>query len=367
MQNIKFIFWVVLGLQLLACAHTPDLPYHAIVTTDARLLRSAHYFSTVQAALDAAPAQPANAHRIFISAGDYYEKIIISKPNIHLIGAGMENTRLYFDAYAGQVSEPGKTWGTRASATMIVRAADVQIHQLTIENTFDFMANDARDNDDAQKIQHSQAVALTLDHGSDRTLVRQAKLLGYQDTLFADVGRAWFDKTIIAGNVDFIFGAGNALFTESTIVTRNRGRHHIPHAYVTAPSTQIANEFGLTFIGCRLTREDGVPDNSTPLGRPWQPTTTFADGRYADPRAIGKTVFIDTAMDAHITHAGWHSMSGTTRDGGKKPFMPEHARFFEYRSHGDGAHQHPARRQLTDAEAKQYSWSNMMGDWLQPH
>lgn len=366
MKNIKNLLWLLLAMQLLACAHHPDLPYDAVVTHDAVLAGKPKHFASVQAALDAAPMESTLPYKVFIQPGNYYEKIVIDKSNIQLIGAGMDKTRLYFDAYSGQVSEPGKTWGTRGSGTVIVRATDVQFHQLTIENTFDFVANDALENDDPQKIRHSQAVALHLDKGSDRVLVRKVKLLGYQDTLFVDAGRSWFDQNIIAGNVDFIFGAGNALFTDSEIITRIRGRDSIPHAYVTAPSTQIVDEFGLTFIRCTLTREPGVPDNSTPLGRPWHPTTDFPDGRYADPKAIGKAVFIDTKMDAHITRDGWYWMGGTTRDGGKEPFMPEDARFFEYQSDGPGAHKNDKRRQLTATEVKVYTWENIMGDWQAP-
>ncbi len=366
MNTIKILLWLVFAAQLLACAHQPGTSYDAVVTHDTHLLGKPHHYNRVQAALDAAPAGAVTPFKIFIQPGDYYEKLVIDKPNIYLIGAGMDKTRILFDAYSGKVSEPGKTWGTRGSGTVIVRAADVQFHNLTIENSFDFVSNDALENDDPQKIRHSQAVALHLDKGSDRVLAREVQLLGYQDTLFVDAGRAWFDRNKIAGNVDFIFGAGNALFTDSEIITRIRGRDSIPHAYVTAPSTQITDEYGLTFIRCKLTREPGVPDNSTPLGRPWHPTTDFPDGRYADPNAIGKAVFIDTEMDAHITRDGWYWMGGTTRDGGKEPFMPEDARFFEYQSHGAGAHKNAKRRQLTTEDAQHYTWETLMGDWQKP-
>lgn len=51
------------------------------------------------------------------------------------------------------------------------------------------------------------------------------------------------------------------------------------------------------------------------LGRPWHPTTTFEDGRYADPNAIGQTVFLNTSMDDHIY--GWDKMSGKDKQGEK--------------------------------------------------
>lgn len=327
-----------------------------------------HHFTTIQAALDAAPTTAKKPYRIYIRQGDYYEKIIIAKPNIQLIGADKNNTRIYYNAYAGQQSTEtgatkGQIWGTPGSATMIIRAANIHIQQLTIENTFDFIANDALTNDDPKRITNTQAVALHLDNGSDRFLARAVRLLGHQDTLFVNAGRSWFDKSLIAGNVDFIFGKGNALFTHSEIKTLGRGKTSAPHAYLVAPSTHITSEYGLTFIDCILTRNQFVPDNSTPLGRPWHPTTQFADGRYADPNAIGKAVFINTWMDAHITSDGWYAMSGIAKDGSKIKFLPNDSRFFEYKNKGPGAVVNNQRRQLTDDELKNYTREKILGDW----
>ena len=55
--------------------------------------------------------------------------------------------------------------------------------------------------------------------GSDTFFARDIALLGYQDTLYVNSGRSWFDRSLIAGNVDYIFGKGNALFTHSEIKT----------------------------------------------------------------------------------------------------------------------------------------------------
>lgn len=354
---------VTFFLLLTACTQVSQAPY------DARVIAGytggkANQFARIQDAINAAPDNLNKPYRIYIAPGTYYEKLNLTKPYIHLLGAGKNKTRVHYDAYAGQDSGQGEPWGTRGSGTLIVRATDIQIRDLTLENSFDFLTNDALANDNPDKVRDTQAVALHLDQGSDRVLVHGVRLLGYQDTLFVDAGRSWFDQTIVAGNVDFIFGAGNALFTDSEIVTRGRGKANMPHGYLVAPSTLIAQEFGFTFIRCRLTREAGVPDNSTPLGRPWQPTTQFADGRYANPKAIGKAVFINTEMDGHITDKGWYSMGGTTKDGTKVPFPPEKARFFEYGNFGDGAKVNTSRRQLSAEEAETYSPTTILGDWI---
>lgn len=120
---------------------------------------------------------------------------------------------------------------------------------------------------------------------------------------------------------------------------------------------------GLTFLNCRLTRDQNVPDNAVPLGRPWHPTTQFLDGRYADPNAIGKSVFINSCMDAHITQDGWYAMSGTAKEGGRKSFVPEDARFFEYQTQGAGALINAKLRQLNAEEIKKYIRDKILGDW----
>lgn len=360
-QSSSISIIILATLLICGCTNQPTSNYDALV--DPSATPGTNSFTSIKSALEAAPISSVKPYKIYIAAGNYYEKLTITKPNIQLLGESAETTRIYFDAYAGQIYAEGKTWGTPGSATITIRAKDIQLHQLTIENTFDFLSNDALANDDAKRVANTQAVALFLDAGSDKMLVRDTRLLGYQDTLFVNAGRSWFDNSFIAGNVDFIFGKGNALFTDSEIHTLGRGKPNNPHGYLVAPSTQIADEFGLTFIDCKLTRAESVPDNSVPLGRPWHPTTQFTDGRYADPNVIGKAVFINTWMDSHITLDGWYSMNGTAKDGTKIPFLPEDARFFEFNSSGSGAVINDKRRQLTDEEAKNYTREKILGDW----
>jgi len=320
-------------------------------------------YSSVQAAINAAPQYATKPYRIFIAKGEYREKITITKNNVQLIGASQQQTRLVYGDYAGKLSN-GTMLSTLGSFSLAIRAQNILIENLTVENDFDFLTNDALANNDPQKITGTQAVALFIDVPSDKILVRHVSLLGYQDTLFINSGRSWFDRSFVAGNVDYIFGGGNSLFTHSEIKTLGRAKSSPVNGYITAPSTQIANAYGFTFLNCRLTREKSVSNNSTPLGRPWHPTTQFNDGRYADPNAVGKSVFMYTWMDAHVTFDGWASMSGTAKEGGRKIFLPENARFFEYMSTGPGGTISSKRRQLADNEVKKYIKKAVLGDWL---
>lgn len=365
----KFVLLSIFTVLQASCASIGSAHFNAVVKPTCGKIQQC--YETIQAAIDAAPQSNSKPYRIYIAAGTYSEKITLNKHNVSLIGAGQTSTRISYGDYAGKLdsdyagtlSGEKKTLGTPKTATLRIAANNIKIEHLSIENSFDFLSNDALANDDPKKISGTQAVALFIDSPSDKVLLYKVSLLGFQDTLFVNSGRSYFDKVFIAGNVDYIFGNGNALFMHSEIKTLGRGKPTQPNGFITAPSTQIANEFGFTFIACRLTRDATVPDKSTALGRPWHPTTTFADGRYADPNAIGKSVFIDTWMDAHITQAGWHSMSGTAKTGGKQNFMPEDARFFEFNSSGKGAPQDTQRRELSAVEAKRYSKKNILGDW----
>ncbi|WP_299591990.1 pectinesterase family protein [uncultured Microbulbifer sp.] len=353
-----------------ACASaTPaEHIFDAVVSKNPGETSTASY-PTISEALAAAPQNSDEPFVIYLPAGRYTEKVLISKPNIHLAGAGRDKTIIRYGDYAGMPApgaEPGSdvTMGTFATATLTVEAKDFLAQDLTIENSFDFLASDALPRDHPQKVNGTQAVALETGLGSDRSAFRNVRLLGYQDTLFVQGGRSYFLDSVIEGNVDFIFGAGQALFENSDIVTRPRGTERANVGYVTAPSTNISNEFGLVFLNCRLLKKEGVPAGSSPLGRPWHPTTRFPDGRYADPDAIGAAVFINSYMDDHIPADGWASMRGTSRDGTKSTvFTPESARFFEYRSYGPGAADNTQRRQLSNEEAEKYTRERIMAGW----
>lgn len=327
-----------LSLAALTAVHAADgTPVYRVAHDCAAQSRC---YATVQAALAAAPADGWVV--IALGAGDFYEKVDIRRPMTVLRGEGVGRTRLYFDAVAETAGRYHRNnWGTPGSATLTVDADRVTVEGLTIENSYDYLANDALPAGDARKIGNSQGVAVLLDIHSDRVLFRHAALLGYQDTLFANGARAYIRDSLIAGNVDFIFGNGSLLIEDSEIRSRPRGVT-LPageiQSFIAAPSTPLSQRVGIVAHRCRLTREAGVPDNAVALGRPWHPTTRFEDGRYADPNAVGQASFLDCVMDAHIHTDHWTSMNGTARDGSKTAvFQPQDSRFSESGSSGPGA------------------------------
>ncbi|MEE4452145.1 pectinesterase family protein [Novosphingobium resinovorum] len=300
-------------------------------------------FTSVSRALEAAARDTSDRWiTIRIAPGDYFEKPTVTRSRVRLIGGGAARTRIRFGAVAQTAKAYHRAgWGTPGSATLTIDATDVTVTGLTVENTFDYLANDRLADGDPAKIGNPQAAALLLDIHSDRVLLDQTRLLGYQDTVFANGGRAIVRSSLISGNVDFIFGNGQLLIENSEIRSRRRAAPYAAgefQSFVAAPSTPLSQPYGIVFYRSRLTREEGVPDGAVALARPWHPTTKFADGRYADPAAVGQVAFIDCFMDRHIHPEHWTTMNGTARDGTVTDvFRPQDSRFSEVRSHGPGA------------------------------
>ncbi|WP_423140715.1 pectinesterase family protein [Parablastomonas sp. CN1-191] len=340
----------VLALSLLAgCAGTlaPTAPVVTTVTHRLAVSTDCHArpacFGTVQTAVDAAGTFPTpDPVTIAIGRGNFKERVEVRRANVALVGAGRGATRIYNDLVAETAGRYHRDhWGTPGSATLVVDADGVTVRGLTIENTFDYLANDALAAGAPGRIANHQAVAVLLDIHSDRVLMEDVALLGYQDTLFANGRRGYIRNALIAGNVDFIFGNGQLLIEDSELRTRRRAKDERDNgfqSFLLAPSTQLSQPFGIVVHRSRLTREAGVPDASVALARPWHPTSRFADGRYADPAAVGQALFIDCWMDRHIGPRHWTSMQGTARDGTKTAiFTPQTSRFWETNAKGPGA------------------------------
>jgi polygalacturonase len=293
---------------------------------------------------------------IFVRNGRYHEKLTVDRPRVSLVGESRDSTILSYDAAADTPSPGGGTYGTRGSFTLRIQAPDFRAENMTIENAFNYPTNAAKPDGDPTRLRNQQAVALMLDTGSDRATFVNVRISGYQDTLFPNAGRSYFYKCEILGHVDFIFGAGQAVFDSCDIVSRDRGST-TNNGYVTAPSTSISQPYGFVFIHCRLLKDrTSMAPNSVTLGRPWHP--------FADPDAVGSAVYIDCWMDDHIGAKGWDRMSSVDSTGMRLWYEPESARFYEYGTRGPGAVTSPTRRVLSAAEAARYTPANVLRGWI---
>lgn len=266
---------------------------------------------SVQEAVDRVPANNKRRFVIFIKPGTYREQIRIpaNKPFISLIGEKAETTKLTFNLSNKDAGS------TSASYSFYVGGHDFYAENLTFENSFGT---------------GSQAVAVLSE--ADRLVFKNCRFLGWQDTLYAKNGRQYFENCYIEGHVDFIFGQAAAVFENCVIHSKGDG-------YIAAPMRFAADEpAGLVFINSKLTGEN--IKKGVYLGRPW--------------RDYGRTVFVDTEMDAHILPEGWHH------------WLPERektAYFAEYNSRGAGAKIETRvkwARQLSKDEAKVFLAENFL-------
>jgi pectinesterase len=302
-------------------------------------------FAGIQAAIDAVPVGNAAPFVIAVRPGVYLGQVIIpsTKPFIELHGLGRhpQDVVIADDRANGTLKPDGTTWGTSGSASVTVDGASFRARNLTFANLFDEAAH--------PEITGTQAVAV-LTH-ADKLEFDQVRFLGNQDTLYVSTksvdvfARAYFRDCYVEGDVDFIFGRATAAFDRCRIHSLNR--NSTPAGYVTAPSTNITNPYGLLFSHCRFTSD--APAGSVFLGRPWHSGN--------DANAIGQTIIRNSAIGAHIGSVAWS-------DFGTWPWRD--ARFAEYRNTGPGAIVSDDRPQLTHEEAAGYTVANVLrgtDDW----
>ncbi|MDB5112055.1 MAG: pectin esterase [Mucilaginibacter sp.] len=268
---------------------------------------------------------------IHIKKGIYHEKLVIPtwKTLITLIGEDKDNTIITNNDYSGKVIPGGKDafgnekFNTFTSYTVLVQGNDFVAENLTIENT-------------AGRV--GQAVALHVE--GDRCVIKNCRLLGNQDTLYltTEKSRELLLDCYIEGTTDFIFG-------EATVVFQNCTIRSLTNSFITAAATTPRQKFGFVLLNCKLIAADTSVKKAY-LGRAWRP--------YA------KTVYIHCELGSHIVPEGWNPWKGDVMF----PDKEKTTYYAEYGNTGPGAatkNRVTWSKQLTDAEAKQYTVKNILG------
>ncbi|MCG8968972.1 pectinesterase family protein [Streptomyces sp. CL12-4] len=301
-------------------------------------------YTTVQAAVNAVPANNPARVVIAVEPGTYREtvKVPSNKPHITIQGTGgsRKDTVIVHDNAAGTQKPDGSgTYGTSGSATVAVEADDFQARNLSITNDFDEGAN--------QSLSGHQAVALRT--AADKVFLDGVIVTGDQDTLLLDtaakdkLGRVYVSNSYVLGNVDFIFGRATAVIDRSVITLRKRWDGSSA-GYITAPSTPAGRK-GLLIANSTVNGD--VSSNSFYLGRPWH-----AGG---DTTLDPQTTVRNTNLSAAVKSTPWTDMSG---------FSWKDDRFAEYRNTGAGAGSASTNRPfLTDAQAADQEVADWLGEW----
>lgn len=343
MQRRDFLIatGAVLGVGCTGFSRRHPSVFDSVVCQDRQRRFDVPVFDSINAALAAAQLAAPGPQRILITRGEWRERLRIDHADIHLIGEHRQHCVIRANAAAGTPGPDGKPLGTWGCATITVSAPGFLASNLRIENDFDYIGELRKPTLAAIGSNGPQAVALMLAEGSDRVRFRDVDIVSHQDTLFVDAGGSDFRDCRISGSVDFIFGAGHAVFDRCELLSRFRpGKTR--QGYVAAPSTLRSQDFGLVFRRCRLLADPEIPNGSVALGRAWRPARDFVDGRYGDPDAMGSATYVDCHLGAHIAPEGWDAMNFTARDGTRTALQPADARFAEYANRGPGSS--PSRR-----------------------
>ncbi|WP_327183798.1 pectinesterase family protein [Streptomyces sp. NBC_01334] len=300
-------------------------------------------YTTVQAAVNAVPANNPARVVIAVKPGTYRElvKVPSNKPHVTIQGTGgsRKDTTIVYDNASGTPKPDGSgTYGTGGSATVAVDADDFQARNLTISNDFDEAAH--------QDIAN-QAVALRT--SADKVFLDSVIVSGDQDTLLVDtaakekLGRVYITNSYVIGNTDFIFGRATAVIDKSVITLKKRW-NGTSAGYVTAPST-AAGRKGILIANSTVNGD--VSDRSFFLGRNWH-----AGG---DATLDPQTTVRNTSLSAAIKTTPWSDMGG---------FSWKDDRFAEYKNTGAGSGAASSDRPLlTDAQAAAQEVADWLGDW----
>ncbi|CAM0870823.1 unnamed protein product [Alopecurus aequalis] len=293
--------------------------------------------TTIADALRLYKVKPKGAHFvIYISEGTYEEHLVITVPNVVLIGDGMTRTVI-----TGNRSR-NNGYNTEESATLTATITGVG-----------FMARDLSIHNTAGAPGDKQAVALF--SAAPETVLFRCDIRGFQDTLLAKENTHFYRDCHIWGTVDFIFGDAAAVFQDCFIFARPPASKGQPAVVTAQGRLKHDGGSGFVFQNCTV-KASTLPGESlagvqTYLGRPW--------------KHHARTVFLLNSVDSVMIHAdGWKSWNETSQAGGEGPEAghSNHIIYAEYKNRrlGGSSVDEPLRWNgfysiKNDSEAEQFT------------
>ena len=224
-------------------------------------------FATIGAALSA--SDPAHPLTLVLAAQVFEEKVFCEHPAVRIIGQGMDKTVIRWHDGGFHPHPDGRKTGTFRSYTACFDGKLLCMENLTVENTA------------GRGEQHGQAIALAV--YSETAHLKNVRLKSYQDTLFMGPlpdkerqpdgflgprqfaprvpSRQYYEACEILGDVDFMFGGADAVFSRCQIhaVGQRSG-------FAAAPSGK-ADGLGMVFERCMFSADE---PGSLRLARPWR-------------------------------------------------------------------------------------------------
>jgi pectin methylesterase-like acyl-CoA thioesterase len=245
--------------------------------------------TSLQAAIDSLPSASNDATRslVLIKPGHYREIVCAKdKAPFTLYALGNPQDVVVIESrYNGMAKPTGQmasachpvtqdaNYGTFGSTTMAIHANDVHLVGFTVANDAMETVKEGKNYPaGAGESGGAQGVALSLK--GDRIHLKDMRLISHQDTLFVDragpvQGRVLVEKSMIAGDVDFIFGGARLVIDRSLIISRAGRRTPGNGGHVLAPSTAPHEPLGFLVIRSQLLGQPGLPQGAISMGRAW--------------------------------------------------------------------------------------------------
>jgi len=237
-----------------------------------------------------------DAATINVMDGTYREFLFLrNKNNLTINGESQEGTLIEAENYEGFNSGTGASSAptdapSGGRALFLVETADMlTLQNLTLKNTHQRSGS----GDQAETIYFNSPY---------RFVAKNASFISEQDTLLLK-GYDWFYQTLVAGNVDFIWGYSVAtLFEDSEIRSLGDSQSNGTTGsggYVLQARTVNATDPGFVFLDSTLTHGPGplgndIPDGATYLARSSGQATIYDN-----------IVFVNCKMDTHVADVGW--------------------------------------------------------------
>ena len=258
-------------------------------------------FRTVQGALNYVMQHVGrdDAATITIKSGQYNELLYLrNKNNLTIQGEDRAASLVYYDNYESfnggtGGSEPLSTGtpGGGRSVFLVEGADNLLLNNFTLKNSH---IRDNVNSNQAETIYFSSAGRLTANN---------MNFYSEQDTLLLK-GYAWFYNSLVAGNVDFIWGyATAALFEESEIRSIGDSKYGAdqdsPGGYVLQARVQNADDPGFVFLNSEFTSGPG------PLGNLVLDDSTYIARSGGNSNYFDNVTLINNKFGPHIAGVGW--------------------------------------------------------------
>lgn len=347
--NVKLCMAAGAALLMLGCAaDKPTNPFDAVVAQD-----GSGDFTSVQAAIDAAPDSASTPYLIFVKKGSYEEQVVVpeTKPYIHLIGQDKEQTIIHLtlnvgaepenkdeDFWISSVHNPASPVHDFEGAVVVIHAPHFYTENISYVNDYGVSAQNGPQ-------------ALAMKSHADCAAFNNCIFRSFQDTWMTTVEdneRHYVRDCWIEGAVDYLYGGGDVLVENSTFYNVRSG------SVIVAPCHENA-KYGYVIRDCTVDGNEQAADGRQLLGRPW----------HNNPRAQ----FINTTMRIPIDPAGWTDMgtspgifaeNGSHDIDGNPLDLTNRKTTYKYTTREGEKRSGTSRVSITDAEADSMIYENII-------